>query len=50
LKKGNKERTIEYIREIFIDGYNQNNGKRNKYFPDNFDSLSIDKKYKIIKN
>jgi len=49
LKKGIKERTLEHIREIFIDGYNQNYAKRNKYFPDNFDSLSIDEKYKIVK-
>ena len=49
MQKGIKERVLEHIREIFIDGYNQSYAKRNKYFPENFDSLSIDDKYKVVK-
>ena len=49
MKKGIKERVLEHIREIFIEGYNANQAKKNKYFPDNFDSLSIDDKYKVVK-
>ena len=49
MKKGIKERVLEHIREIFIDGYNQSHAKRNKYFPEDFDSLSIDDKYKVVK-
>ena len=49
MKKGIKERVLEHIREIFIDGYNANQAKINKYLPENFDSLSIDEKYKIVK-
>lgn len=46
MKKGIKENILEKIRGIFIDGYNR---KKSPYFPDNFDSLSIDDKYKIVK-
>ena len=46
MKKGIKENVLEHIRGIFIDGYNR---KKSPYFPDNFDSLSIDEKYKIVK-
>jgi hypothetical protein len=49
MKKGIKERILEHIREIFIEGYNASQAKMNKYFPDNFDSLSIDEKYKVVK-
>ena len=49
MKKGIKERVLEHIREIFIDGYSQSHAKRNKYFPENFDSLSIDDKYKVVR-
>ena len=49
MKKGIKERVLEHIREIFIEGYNASQAKMNKYFPDNFDSLSIDEKYKVVK-
>ena len=49
MKKGIKERVLEHIREIFIDGYNANTAKINKYLPANFDSLSIDEKYKVVK-
>ena len=49
MKKGIKERVLEHIREIFIPGYNANHAKMIKYFPANFDSLSIDEKYKIVK-
>ena len=46
IKKGIKENILERIRGIFIGGYNR---KKSPYFPDNFDSLSIDDKYKIVK-
>ena len=46
MKKGIKENILERIRKIFISGYSR---KKNPYFPDNFDSLSIDEKYKIVK-
>ena len=46
IKKGIKENILERIRGIFIGGYNR---KKSPYFPDNFDSLSIDEKYKIVK-
>jgi protein tyrosine/serine phosphatase len=46
MKKGIKENVLEHIRGIFIDGYNR---KKCPYFPYNFDSLSIDEKYKIVK-